>query len=60
MHLKSFESLPRRKLITLDSQAQTIKVVYIYNPTDQRRIQIVKILVSTHQVFVTSNNQPID
>ncbi|CAF3343113.1 unnamed protein product [Rotaria socialis] len=60
MHLQSFESLPRRKLITLDSQAQAIKVVYLYNPTDQRRIQIVKILLSTYQVFVTSNNQPID
>ena len=34
--------------------------MFIYNPTDQRRLDIVKILVDTYQVYVTSNNQPIN
>lgn len=33
--------------------------MYIYNPTDQRRLNIVKILVDTYHVYVTSNNQMI-
>ncbi len=36
------------------------RVIYIYNPTDQRRIQIVKVLINTYQVYVTSNNQIIN
>jgi hypothetical protein len=34
--------------------------MYIYNPTDQRRIQIVKVLIDTYQVHITSNNQIIN
>jgi hypothetical protein len=34
--------------------------MYIYNPTDQRRIQLVKVLIDTHQVYITSNNQVIN
>lgn len=36
------------------------RVLYIFNPTDQRRTQLVRILVNTHEIHVTSNNQPID
>ena len=35
-------------------------MIYIYNPTDRQRIQIVKVLINTHQVYVTSNNQRIN
>ncbi|CAF1276065.1 unnamed protein product [Rotaria sordida] len=60
IQFKTFESLPTRKLISFNSQEQKLKVIYIYNPTDQRRIQIVKILVDTYQVYITSNNQMIN
>ena len=36
------------------------RVIYVYNPTDQRRVQIVKLLIDTYQVYVTSNNKVID
>ncbi|CAF2556746.1 unnamed protein product [Rotaria sp. Silwood2] len=60
IQFKTFESLPTRKLISFNNQEQKIKVIYIYNPTDQRRTQIVKILIDTYQVYVTSNNQVIN
>ncbi|CAF3772610.1 unnamed protein product [Rotaria sp. Silwood1] len=60
IQFKTFESLPTRKLISFNSQQQQVKVIYIYNPTDRRRTQIVKVLIDTYQVHVTSNNQVID
>jgi hypothetical protein len=56
---ETFQSLPKRKLISFNNEKQTIRVVYIYNPTDQRRIEIVKILLDTYQVYVTSNQKSI-
>jgi len=56
----SFELLPIKKLISFNNEEQTIRVIYIYNPTDQRRIEIVKILLDTYQVRVTSNKQSIN
>ncbi|UJR31177.1 hypothetical protein I4U23_018684 [Adineta vaga] len=55
--LKTFESLPTRRLISFNTQEQKLKTIYIYNPTDQRRVQLVKILIDTYQVYITSNNQ---
>jgi hypothetical protein len=57
---KIFDLFPTRKLISFNNQEQTIRVIYLYNPTDQRRVEIVKILLNTHQVHVTSNKQPIN
>ncbi|CAF4659943.1 unnamed protein product, partial [Rotaria socialis] len=34
-------------------------IIYIYNPTDQRRLETIKILLHKYQVHVTSNNQTI-
>ena len=34
-------------------------MIYVYNPTDQRRIQMVKVLLDTHQVTVTSDKQAV-
>jgi hypothetical protein len=46
----------RRQSLTIASH---FRVVYVYNPTDQRRIQLVKVLVDTHQVSISSNRQVI-
>ena len=35
------------------------RTIFVYNPTDQRRVQLVKVLLDTSKVFVTSNKQPI-
>ena len=56
----TFQSLPIRRLLSFNNNQQTIRVIYIYNPTDQRRNEIVKILVDTYQVHVTSNKQSIN
>jgi hypothetical protein len=56
----SFQSLPIRKLLSFNNGEQTSRVIYIYNPTDQKRIEIIKILVDTYQVRVTSNKQSIN
>jgi len=57
---QTFQSLPIRKLISFNNNEQTIRIIYIYNPTDQKRIEIVKILLDTYQVHVTSNKQSIN
>ncbi len=54
---QTFQSLPERKLLSFNNQQQSIRVVYIYNPTDQRRIEIVKVLLDTYQVRVISHKQ---
>ncbi|CAF4380139.1 unnamed protein product, partial [Adineta steineri] len=59
IEFKTFESLPTRKVLSLNNQQQPSKSIYVYNPTDQRRTQIVKIVVDTYQVYVTSNKQII-
>ncbi|CAF0800037.1 unnamed protein product [Rotaria sp. Silwood1] len=56
---QTFDILPIRKLISFQNKKQTIRTIYIYNPTDQRRIEIVKILLDTYHVRVTSNKEPI-
>ena len=53
----TFQSLPRRELISLKNPEQTSRVIYIYNPTDQRRKEITKIPLNTHQVRVMDNQQ---
>lgn len=53
----TFQSLPRREFISLKNSEQTSRVIYIYNPTDQRRKEIKKILLDTHQIRVTDNQQ---
>ncbi len=55
----TFDSLPSRKLISFNNRGETIRVIYIYNPTDQRRIEIMKILLDKYQVHITSNKQSI-
>ncbi|CAF0778226.1 unnamed protein product [Adineta steineri] len=59
IEFKTFESLPTRKVLSLNNQQQPSKSIYVYNPTDQRRTQIVKIVIDTYQVYVTSNKQII-
>lgn len=56
----TYQSLPIRKLMPLKNEKQSNQVIYIYNPTDQRRIEIVKILLDTYQVYITSNKQPMN
>ena len=56
---QSFQTFPKSKLISFGNQEQTFRVIYIYNPTDQRRIEIIKILVDTYHIHVTSNKQSI-
>ncbi|CAF2687357.1 unnamed protein product [Rotaria sp. Silwood2] len=57
---QTFETLPIRKFISINNEQQNNRMIYIYNPTDQRRIEIVKILLDTYNVRVTSNNKPIE
>ncbi|CAF4995373.1 unnamed protein product, partial [Rotaria socialis] len=52
---QTFESLPIRKFVSFHKN----HIIYIYNPTDQRRLEIIKILLHKYQVHVTSNNQTI-
>jgi hypothetical protein len=54
---QTFQSLPQRRLLSFNNQEQSIRMVYVYNPTDQRRIEIVKILIDKYQVQVTSHEQ---
>lgn len=49
------DSFAIKRLIKLSPN----RVLYIYNPTDQRRIDIIKVLVDTYQVRVTSNQKSI-
>jgi hypothetical protein len=49
----------REFLLLLLISFLSCRIIFIYNPTDQRRVEIVKILLDTHQVRVTSNKQPI-
>ena len=35
------------------------RTIFVYNPTDQRRVQLVKVLLDTSKVFVTSNKQAV-
>lgn len=53
-------SLPIKRMISFQNEDQQNRIIYLYNPTDQRRIEIIKILVDTHRVRVTSNNSPIE
>ncbi|CAF0930355.1 unnamed protein product [Adineta ricciae] len=57
---KTYESLPNQRMISFNGQEQKLKVLYVYNPTDQRRVQLVKLLIDTHQVYVTSNQQVVN
>ena len=54
-----YDRLPIKKLISIKSEIKSARIVYIHNPTDQKRNDIVKILLDTYQVYVTSNNQSI-
>ena len=54
---QTFQSLPERRLLSFNKHEQSIRIVYIYNPTDQRRIEIVKILLDTYQIRVISHQQ---
>ena len=53
----TYQSLPQRRLLSFNDPKQSIRKVYIYNPTDQRRIEIVTVLLDTYQVQVTSHEQ---
>ncbi|CAF3632237.1 unnamed protein product [Rotaria sordida] len=58
---ETFDTLPIRQFISFNNNnKEKIRMIYIYNPTDQRRIEIVKILLDTYYVRVTSNKQPIE
>ncbi|CAM4831209.1 unnamed protein product [Rotaria magnacalcarata] len=52
---QTFESLAIRKFVSFHKH----HMIYIYNPTDQRRLEIIKILLHKYQVHVTSDNQTI-
>ena len=55
---ETFESLPQRELVSLKNhQLETSEVVYVYNPTDQRRIEIMRLHLDTHQVRVMNHQQ---
>lgn len=56
---QTFQSLPQRELLSWKNQEfESSRVVYVYNPTDQRRIEIKKILLDTYQVRVSNHRQP--
>lgn len=54
---ETFQSLPKRELISLKNQENNIRVIQIYNPTDQRRREITKVLLDVHQVRVTDHQR---
>ena len=59
-HFPTFEALPEQKLLSLGQSAQATRLLYVYNPTDQRRREIIRVLVDSYRVHVTSNNQSVD
>ena len=59
-HFPRFDSLPQRILISSTDDPSWSHPLYIYNPTDQLRIELIQILIDTHQVSVTSNEQLIN
>ncbi|CAF1076270.1 unnamed protein product [Didymodactylos carnosus] len=50
--MEKYDGLPQRKLITMKTDELKSKTVYIYNPTDQQRIEIVKVIIDTYNVQV--------
>jgi hypothetical protein len=52
---QTFESLPIQNLITFIHDLQSTHVVYVHNPTDQKRYEVIKILVDTYQLYVTTD-----
>ena len=52
----SWESLPRQRLLSFNHSR---RIVFVYNPTDGQRRDIVRILIDRHQVRVTSDGQTI-
>mgnify|MGYP002384677662 FL=1 len=55
----SYESLPHSKLLSFENPTTTSRTIFIYNPTDQRRIEIIRVLIDKVYVHVTSHQQPI-
>lgn len=55
----SYESLPNRRLFSFENRTISRRTVFIYNPTDQRRVEIVRVLIDTPHVCITSNQQAI-
>ncbi|CAF3685423.1 unnamed protein product [Adineta steineri] len=56
----TYESLPIRRMLTFMKGQQSNHIIYIYNPTDRKRIELVKIFINIYQVYVTSNKKYID
>ncbi|CAF0836527.1 unnamed protein product [Didymodactylos carnosus] len=45
-----YDTLPQRKLITMKTD---LKTLHIFNPTDQRRIEIVKVIIDDYNIRVS-------
>lgn len=59
-HFPTFETLPEQKLLSLGQSEQATRLLYVYNPTDQRRREMIQVLIDSYRVHVTSNNQSVD
>lgn len=56
----SFDALPKRILISATNETLWSHTLYIYNPTDRRRIELISLLIDVDQVSITSNRQRIE
>ncbi|UJR15510.1 hypothetical protein I4U23_002451 [Adineta vaga] len=56
----AYDILPIKRLLQFDDNEQKHRVLYIYNPTDQRRLEFVQIFINTFRVHITSNKKTIE
>ncbi|CAF1114091.1 unnamed protein product [Adineta ricciae] len=53
----SYDLLSTKQLLVFDNNQQNHRVVYIYNPTDQKRSEIIQILSNVYHVHITSSGK---
>lgn len=53
----TFDSLPKKNLILAKDLNPWSHRIFIYNPTDRRRIELIHLFIDIYQIYITSNDQ---